>query len=133
MSASYVRYKVEEWCQEISQVTGIPFYKTINNEENPADDVWFTVEFGALFNEGMLCKKEYLEQGVVRVVFIGAAGTGWEDTILAMEGVIPLLMEKVDNTRRLELTDYEPLTEESGGSAEPDYAVSVIINYTHKL
>lgn len=133
MSASYVRAKVEQWCEEVSQVTGEPFYKTINLDNDPQDPVWWTVEFMSLFSEGLLCKKNYTETGVVRVVFIGQPGLGWEDTINALESVIPLLMEKVDPSRRLELADFEPVVEESLGSAEPNYVVSVSINYVHNL
>ena len=133
MSASYVRTKVEQWCQEVATLAGVPFYKTINEQQEPADPTWFTVEFMALLNENMLCKKGYIEQGVVRVVFISEPGIGWEDNILALESVIPPLMEKVDPTRRLELTEYEPLTEESLGSAEPRYMTSVSIQYIHQL
>ena len=133
MSASYVRSKVEQWCNEVATVVGSAFHKTINVEANPTEDVWFTVEFTDLFHEGLLCRKGYLEQGAVRVVFISEPGIGWEDNILLLESVIPLLMEKVDPTRRLELTDYEPIVEESFGSAEPRYMTSVSINYIHQL
>jgi hypothetical protein len=133
MSASYVRSKVEQWCGEAEQATGVAFHKTINLDVDPQEDVWFTVEFISLYKEGLLCKRGYMEQGVVRVVFIGQPGIGWDDTILALESVIPVLMGKVDPSQRLELTDDEPLVEESLGSAEPNYMVSVSINYIHKL
>lgn len=133
MSASYVRYKIEQWCEEAALTSGVNFHKTINTEETPQDDVFFTVEFMSLYSEGMLCKKNYLEQGMIRLVFVGQPGVGWEDTILSLESVVPEMMSKVDPSRRLELVDYEPLVEESGGSAEPNYVVSVSINYSHNL
>jgi hypothetical protein len=133
MSASYVRSKVEQWCEEAAQLHNVPFYKTINLDVDPQDDVWFTVEFIALFHEGMLCRKEYMEQGVVRVVFIGQPGIGWEDTIRALELIVPELMGKIDPTQRLQLKEVEPTVEESLGSAEPSYMVSAAINYQHNL
>ena len=133
MSASYVRSKIEQWCEEAAQTTTVPFYKTINIDVDPPDPVWWTVEFMSLYQEGLLCKRGYMEEGVARMVFIGQPGIGWEDTITAVESVIPELMGKVDPSRRLELTDYEPIAEESIGSAEPKYMVSVSITYVHKL
>jgi hypothetical protein len=133
MSASYVRNKVEQWCQQASTLHSVPFYPTINLDVDPQDNVWFTVEFISLYHEGMLCKKEYMEQGVVRVVFIGQPGIGWTATISALELIIPELMGKIDPTQRLQFKDFEPITEESLGSAEPSYMVSVAINYQHNL
>lgn len=133
MSASYVRHKIEQWCAEVSQVTGIPFYTTINEEIHPTDNVWFTVEYLALFIEGMICKKDYVEQGAARLVFVSRPGIGWEEAILAMEAVVPLIFEKVDPSRRLEIESYEPPQEDSVGSADPQYIVSTALNYVHRL
>ena len=133
MSASYVRNKVEQWCHDVATTTGVTFHETINFDVDPQESVWWTVEYLSLYSENMLCKKNYLEQGIVRLVFVGQPGTGWTATITALESVIPLIMAKLDNTRRLELTDYEPVVEDSGGSADVGYMVSVAINYIHKL
>ena len=133
MSASFVRQKTEEWCGDISQLLGIPFYKTVNIEVNPSDPVWFTVDYISLFHEGLLCKRGYLERGIVRVVFAGEPGKGWEDTINAVEQVVPLLSDKLDPTRRFSWDSYEPIVEETDGSVNSGYMVSVAFNYLFQL
>lgn len=133
MSAGYVRRKIEQWCEEAAQAHGVPFYKTINSEENPPDPVWFTVEFVALFIEGMLCEAGYHEDGAFRIVIMSQPGQGWEPAIDALEQIMPDILLKSDPSRRLVIDGYEPILEETGGSAEHTYIVSQTVNYIHRL
>ena len=133
MSASYVRTKTREWCTEVSTALAIPFYDTINQEQAPTDNVWFTVEFFSEFHSGTFCNPGYIENGFVSIIVVAKPGRGDLEAIQAMEQIIPALDAKVDPTQRLVYTSYEPLDEFSGGTADKDYRVRVVINYNHSL
>ena len=49
MSSVYVREKVREWAQ-LPSIT-VPYYDTINVEESPTEDIWFTAEFETEYSE----------------------------------------------------------------------------------
>ena len=133
MSASYVRTKTREWCNEVATALSIPFYDTINMEHIPTVNVWFTVGFTSEFHSGTFCNIGYIENGFMTVTVVARPGRGDIEAIQAMESIIPALDAKIDPTQRLVLTSYEPLDEASNGSADKDYRVRVLMNYTHSL
>lgn len=131
MSHSYARAKLRTWAGQVATATGVPFYDTVNVAVNPADAVWFTMSFTAEMYEGTFLKRDFVEMGFVSVVFIARPGIGDTAAIAAVEAVIPALMEKTDT--KLALMAPEPLDEDSFGSADKDYRVSVAINYRLSL
>ena len=131
MSASYVRNLVRTWCNAAATATGVPFHDTINISVNPVDPVWFTVVFTSESHEGTFCRPNFVENGFVNVVFIARPGTGDSACLAAVEAVIPVLFANTD--AKLALTDYEPIDEDSFGSADKDYRMSVVINYRLSL
>lgn len=131
MSSSYVRTKVRQWCNEIASATGVEFYDTVNVSVNPQDPVWFTVAFVSEMHEGTFCRPDFIEMGFVSVVFIAQPGTGDAACIAAVEAVIPALMAKTDT--KLSLSSFEPVDEDSLGSADKDYRMSVAVNYRLSL
>ena len=133
MSASYVRSKTRQWAGEVSATSAVPFHETINTSTNPTEDTWFTVSFTSEFNEGTFCDRGFIEQGFITVTVVAAPGTGDGDAVTAMELIIPALMAKVDASGRLAYESYEPLQENTQGSADRDYRMTVIINYRHSL
>ena len=133
MSASYVRTTMRKWCDEVATALSIPFYDTVNLEQMPSDNVWFTVSFVSEYHEGTFCNKEYLENGFITVTAVARPGRGDLEAIQALEQVVPALDAKIDPTGRLVLDSYEPIDEASNGSADKDYRVRVIMNYTHSL
>ena len=133
MSASYVRSKTRTWAVEVSTASAVPFHETINTSINPTEDTWFTVSFTSEFNDGTFCDRGFMEQGFITITVVAAPGTGDTTAITAMEKIIPALMAKVDPSGRLAYESYEPLQENSSGSADRDYRLTVIINYRHVL
>ncbi len=127
MSSSYVRTKVRTWCNEVAVATGIPFHDTVNVNVNPSEDVWFTVEFISESHEGIVGRPQFIENGFVNVVFVARPGIGDSACIAAVEDVIPALFAKTDT--QLVLNTYEPVSEDSQGSADKDYRMSVAVNY----
>ena len=133
MSASYVRQKFRDWAQLTSATVGVQYYDTVNVEVEPTDSVWWTAEFIAEQNEGTYCQKGFLETGFIRIVVCSQAGIGDTGGIDAIEKIVPDMMAHVDPTQRLVLSRYEPLNEDTGGSADRNYRVSVVIDYAHSL
>lgn len=131
MSSSYVRSTMRTWCNQVATLTSVPFYDTVNVNVTPADPVWFTVSFVAEMHEGTYGKPEYVEMGFISVVFVARPGIGDAACLAALEAVIPALMAKED--ANLTLTNYEPLDEDSLGTADKDYRMSVSVNYRLSL
>jgi hypothetical protein len=131
MSSSYVRQKVRKWCAEVSAVTGIPFYDTVNVSVTPSDPVWFTAIFVSEMHEGNFCKPQFIEHGFINLIFIARPGVGDKACLDAVEGIVPLLFEHGD--KNLTLINYEPVEEDSGGLADKDYRMSVAMNYRLSL
>ena len=133
MSASYVRTTARRWAAEVATSVGVPFYDTINLAPTPTDNVWWTVSFTSESHEGTFCKPGYIENGFISVVVMARPGRGDAEAITAMESIIPALDAKIDPTQRLVLKNYEPLDEDSAGSADSMYRVQVVVNYAHSL
>lgn len=131
MSSSYVRSKARQWCGEVATSTAVPFYDTVNVSVNPSDDVWFTAEFVAEMHEGTFCRPDFVETGFINVIFIARPGIGDAAAVAAVETVIPALMLKSDS--KLTLINFEPVDEDSLGSADKDYRMSVAVNYRLSL
>lgn len=127
MSSSYVRTKVRTWCNEVSVATGVPFHDTVNVNASPSADVWFTVEFISESHEGIVGQPQFIENGFVNVVFVARPGIGDSACVAAVESVIPALFAKTD--AQLMLNSYEPVSEDSDGTADKDYRMSVAVNY----
>lgn len=131
MSSSYVRSKIRQWCGEVATAAAVPFYDTVNVNVRPSDAVWFTVSFVAEMHEGTFCAPNFIEHGFINVVFIARPGIGDTAAIEAVEDVIPALMAKSDS--KLTLINFEPVDEDSLGSADKDYRMSVAVNYRLSL
>ena len=113
MSSVYVRQKVREWAELPS--VGIPYYDTINVEENPTDNIWFTAE-----------------EGMITFVFQTSAGVGDEALIIAAENAVANILEQNDPTSDLTLELAYAPDEYTGGSADSGYRVSISVEYYHR-
>lgn len=131
MSAWYVRSLSREWAESAGALYGVPYYDTINKYQDPDDETWFTLGFNSVEHIGTFCDPNYEEVGFVDVVFMGKSGTGDENTIKAVEQVIPSLMNFIDPTGGLAYESYEPIQEFSNGDADSTYRVIVSINYRY--
>ena len=130
MSSLYVRQKVREWA-ELSAV-GIPYYDTINVEENPIDNIWFTAEFEPEFSEKNTFCGEISEEGLINFVFESAAGVGDEALIAAAQNAVKKILEQNDPSQDLVLEmDYAP-DEYTGGTADTGYRISISVEYYHR-
>lgn len=131
MSAFYVRQLFRQWCGEVAAFEGIPFYDTINREQNPSDPVWWSCLFIALENENTYCDDEYREVGQIVLIVSAQPGIGDADAVQAIEIIIPALLGKDDPANRLVLDSWEPPFEDTTGSADREYRIGVVVNYSY--
>ena len=130
MSSLYVRQKVREWA-ELSAV-GLPYYDTINVEENPTDNIWFTAEFEPEYTEKQTFCGELSEEGLINFVFESAAGVGDETLLAAAQSAVKKILEQNDPSQDLVLEmDYAP-DEYTGGTADTGYRISISVEYYHR-
>ena len=125
MSALYVRNTFNTWAGEVATATGTPFYPTINEEQDPLDAVWFSLEYVAEFySNGTFCKSEETEDGFVRVVVFAQPGTTDLPAVTALEAIGLEFAKKVD--AQVTIEGFEPLQEMTAGSADRNIRVGVI-------
>mgnify|MGYP000582976007 CR=1 FL=1 len=129
MSSSYVRETVRAWLSDSSM--SVPFYNTVNTDQNPPEDIWVTADFDSIFRErSTFCAGSWVEEGDVTLVFTGLPGVGDGPLLAAAEADVILLMAMRDPNERLSLTSVSAANEYSGGSANQGYQVEFTVDYT---
>jgi hypothetical protein len=112
----------------------VPYYPTVNMEQNPTDRIWMTAEFGSSYREVLtICQGDVLEDGEVEVIFFGPPGIGYTEVLTALELSIAALLQKVDPAGKLTLTGRSAPFEYSRGTALKNYAVSVYVDYQYYM
>jgi len=128
VSSSYVRETVRAWMADASM--SVPFYNTVNTDQNPSDEIWATAEFDSLFRErSTFCAGSWVEEGDITLVYTGLPGVGDGSLLAAAEADIKLLMAMRDPNERLFLTSVSAANEYSGGSANQGYQVEFTVDY----
>jgi len=130
MSSLYVREKVREWAQ-LPSIT-VPYYDTINVEEQPTDDVWFTAEFETEYSEKITFCGQTAEEGLINFVFESSAGTGDEALITVAQDTVSTILEQNDPSSELSLEMAYAPEEYTGGSADSGYRVLISVEYYHR-
>ena len=88
MSALYVRQTVREWLAR-PELT-VPFYDTVNVEQNPSDEVWSTASFDASFRERLtFCEDSWIEEGDINVVYPSAGS--WDAVVRPLKPTVTLM------------------------------------------
>ena len=125
MSSLYVR----EFFRSKASGLGVPYFETVNTDQNPSVPLWATFEFNSEFSEVLSFCGDSMEEGTVDVVVSALPGTGDANAIQAVENAATYLMQQQDETGRLVLLGSQPPDEYSQGSADRTYRVVVGINY----
>ena len=126
MSDKYVR----DLCAEWAALVGVPFYNTINEEQDPTDPEWFTLEYQVINKQrDTFCS--YLESGLVSLIFFGQAGVGYEDLLQIGQEATDIFVANVDPTGRLTLELSQPPSDYTGLNS-PSYIVEFAVNYTFR-
>lgn len=130
MSSLAVRQHVENWLQDAAMT--VPFYGTVNVDQDPRDDIWMTVMFSANYREVLTyCEGIEEEEGEIELVYFGEPGTGYQALLTALEGDVATFMAQKDPSHKLTLKSRSAPYEWSGGSSERHYALSVFIEYSY--
>ena len=128
MTAKYVRDKMRAWADAITEAK---FYDTINQDQNPSDAVWFTMEFFALEHTGKtFCGLDYTETGSIDLVFCARPGAGDGEILTALEPAVTAFVANHDPAGKLQIESFEPVEEYSSGTADSFYRLVVGINYS---
>ena len=105
MSSWYVRALIESWLND--PVMNVPYYSTINEEQNPQDDTWCTADFGDSFREILtFCDGNVREEGEIEVIYYGQPGIGYDALITDIEADVGELMKKRDPTGKMVIINH---------------------------
>ena len=128
MSSLYVRNMVTGWLEDPAMA--VPFYATINYEENPQDDMWMTADFSSDFRETTTyCNDQTFEEGEVELQYFGLPGKGYEALITAIEADMVTLMAQRDPQGKMVILRRSAPFETSSGSAKAMYGLSIYLDY----
>jgi len=128
MSSKYVRDIVEGWLEDVAMA--VPYYKTVNEEQNPADTIWCSADFSSSSRNILtFCEGVVSEEGEIEVIYMGRAGIGVDDIITALEADMLTLMARRDVAGKLILIQRSAPFEFTGGSADRWYGLSVYVDY----
>lgn len=126
MSSLYVRQFAKTWAQSLTS----PFYNTINEDQNPNDTVWLSIDFNSYTTVKATYCSEWIEQGTINLVFFGRPGIGDDGLIAIAEQDAKTFFNNVDATGKLTLTVLNaPI--EFGSSDTPFFGVEVGIDYEY--
>ena len=124
MSSLYVRQLAATWASALAT----PFFNTINEDQNPNDSIWLTLEFDAYTTIKQSYCENWIEEGTIRLVFFGTPGNGFDDLFLIAEQDANSFYINEDSTGKLTLVlKNAPL--EFGGPDTPNFGVEVSIDY----
>ena len=108
----------------------VPFYPSINTNQNPTDAIWVTASFGSSYRETLtFCNGMAMEDGEVELIYFGPPGTGYNAVITAMETDLAVLMAQRDPNGKVVLTGRSAPFEYSAGDADREFSVSVFVEY----
>jgi len=128
MSSNYVRVLVEGWLKDVAMT--VPYYLTINTEENPQEDQWCTADFSSNYRDRLtFCEGLTSEEGEVEIQYFGLPGTGYSALILAVEADMITLMAQRDPQGKCVLVRRSAPFETSSGSAKQMYGLSIYVDY----
>lgn len=129
MSSLYVRQKVREWAEAASLAEGLPFYDTVNREQDPGDPMWSTAEFlNATNAASTFCSDE--ETGTVDLLFFTRGGGGDEVLLAAAEAAMAAFMANTDT--KLALDRNGPPEDFPAGGGVPWFVVLFPVSYTYQ-
>jgi len=104
MSSRAVRRQVDTWMGLMT----LPYYPTVNLEQDPTDNTWVTVDYNIPFKNKLTFCGDTLEEGTFTVAFFGQPGIGDDQLLQAAESDIAILMNQVDTTGVIRLLSFSP-------------------------
>jgi hypothetical protein len=111
MSSVAIRRKMETFAAGL----GVPYYPTINEEQNPTDPLWMSLDFSGEYSEKTTFCDDQLEVGQIEFLFFANPGVGEQSVFSFIERVMNQVNLYQDDN--LVLGAVQPL-DDNGGSAE---------------
>jgi hypothetical protein len=129
MSTRAVRTLSRQWA------TGqaVPYVDTVNFEVNPANDIWFTLEFSAYGMDKLSYCNAWQEVGTIQLDFFGIAGVGDDALLEAAEPVARKFFESAEQDSRMTFTTISAPDDFTPTGGVPKFGVSFTISYTFNL
>jgi hypothetical protein len=127
MSSKYVRDMIRGW----AALCSTPYYDTVNQNQNPADPVWFTIDFEPETSEMTTFCGHAEEDGVIELVFCGSAGSGDAAVLTAAEADAKIFLAQSDTTGKLVVRRAMPPEEFSAGDADNWYRIVIGLEYRY--
>lgn len=125
MSSLAVRQLAEDWVDAIGT---IPYYSTINSQAEPQDNLWVTLDFEVFGYTKQTYCGDFLEDGEIRLIFLGRVGVGQDSIIQAAETFADLFMDSIDPAGKLVLLQRSPPADYSGRD-DPWFVVEIAVEY----
>lgn len=128
MSSSHVRNLARQWIAGC----GTPFYETVNTDANPTVPLWVTLDFQPEFTERSTFCDDYIEEGVIEMIFSANAGSGDGAAIAAAEAAGRFMLAQTDPAGAMVVRKAMPPEEYSSGDAPSAwYQVVVGLEYRY--
>lgn len=128
MSSLYVRQLAEQW---IADIGTLPYYNTINQQQQPTDNLWLTLDFESFGANIETYCGDTLEEGEIRLIFVGRVGIGYDTLIATAEDFAELFFASVDPDGRLVLTNKNPPVDFAGEN-DPWFVVEIAVDYQQR-
>ena len=128
MSSNYVRQMLEQWAKDPAVVS--PFYNTVNEQQNPNVDIWFTAMYEAETRDKLTFCQAHEERGLIELIFSGRAGRGYTALLAQAEADAATIAALTDATGQFVIRNTLPPDEFSGGSAGKWYSVTIPLEYS---
>lgn len=127
MSSFYVRNLAAQWAAALAT----PYYNTVNEEQNPSDSYWLSLDFDAFSTVKETYCNSWEEQGAIHLLFFGVPGVAFQTLFQTAEADAATFFSNVDPGGSLTLEVMNaPL--EFGGSDTPYFGVQVSIDYSYR-
>ncbi len=131
MSKKYVRDTVRSWLPASGSGSPIPFYETVNVDQDPTDNSWYTIEFNPEVSDEITFCRAKSETGVIDFVFNILPGQGDSQLLGDAQTIVDAFMLNKDPTYKLTLTNQQAPEEFSGGSANKYYQIIIGVEYSY--
>lgn len=127
MSSLYVRDLVRQWVGALP----IPFYDTVNREQNPPERLWSTVVFVSTTRaQADYCQGQH-ERGTFDLVVLSEAGGGDAAALAQAEAALAALMMNRDPAGLLILTQAGAFDEFPQPGAARWFTLSATVDYLY--
>jgi hypothetical protein len=126
MSSVAIRRKMETFAAGL----GVPYYPTINEEQNPTDPLWMSLDFSGEYSEKTTFCNDQLEVGQIEFLFFANPGVGEQSIFSFIERVLNQVSLYQDNN--LTLGTAQPLDDNNGSAENRWFEISCRVDYSYR-